>query len=137
MPERFVVVCSPALAAKPGLAAVQDVPKYVLLQHTTLPNAWQDWLAAGGMRGAIEVRGPWFERFSLVLAAAIAGKGVALLPRFMVDAAVAAGQLVIPFDISLPEGYAYYLTYPEEKQDMPALSAFRDWLQRATAPGSS
>lgn len=132
MPEQFVVVCAPALVTEPGLATIADLSRHTLLQHTTLPHAWQDWLIAAGSPEINGLKGPRFERFSLVLAAAIAAKGVALLPRFMVEEAVASGRLVIRFDISLPDSYAYYLVYPEEKREMPALRAFRDWLLTET-----
>lgn len=135
MPEQFVVVCAPALVADPGLSTVADLSRHTLLQHTTLPHAWQDWLIAAGSPEINGLKGPRFERFSLVLAAATAGKGVALLPRFMVEEAVVSGRLVIRFDISLPDSYAYYLVYPEEKREMPALRAFRDWV-RAETQGS-
>ena len=64
----------------------------------------------------------------MVIQAAIAGIGVAVLPRFLVEDEVAAGRLTIPFDVAVRSDHAYYLVHPEEKSELPAVRAFRDWL---------
>jgi LysR family transcriptional regulator, glycine cleavage system transcriptional activator len=128
MGEEVVLACSPALLQGPGLARVQDLERYTLLQHTTRPNAWLEWLTAADNSTINGLKGPRFEHFSMVIQAAIAGIGVAVLPRFLVEDEVAAGRLVVPLDIAVRSEHAYYLVYPEEKSELPALRAFRDWL---------
>jgi LysR family glycine cleavage system transcriptional activator len=81
-----------------------------------------------GQRQINGLKGPRFEHFSMVIQAAIAGLGVAVLPRFLVEDEIAAGRLTIPFDMPVRSNHAYYLVHPEEKSDLPALRAFRDWL---------
>jgi len=128
MGEEVVLACSPALLQAPGLAQVRDLEHHTLLQHTTRPNAWVEWLAAAGHSTINGMKGPRFEHFSMVIQAAIAGIGVAVLPRFLVEDEVAAGRLVIALDIAMRSEHAYYLVYPEEKSELPPLRAFRDWL---------
>lgn len=128
MGEEVVPVCSPTLLANLGLAGPEDLERHTLLQHTTRPNAWVAWLAAAGRPEINGLRGPRFEHFSMVIQAAIAGIGVAVLPRFLVEDEIAAGRLSIPFDVAVKSDQAYYLVHPEEKADLPALRAFRDWL---------
>jgi LysR family glycine cleavage system transcriptional activator len=45
-----------------------------------------------------------------------------------------SGALVIPIDRSLIGQEGYYLVYPEEKANLPAVTAFRDWLLAECAP---
>lgn len=69
---------------------------------------------------------------NLEAAAAIAGRGVAMVtPAFYADD-VASGRLVRPFDITGWDGHGYYLTYPEARRNSPKIKAFRDWIVPAT-----
>jgi LysR family glycine cleavage system transcriptional activator len=54
--------------------------------------------------------------------------GVALADRRLVARELRSGRLVAPFDITLPSESAYYLIYPEEREDDSKIAAFRDWL---------
>lgn len=70
---------------------------------------------------------------NLEVAAAIAGRGVAMVtPAFYGDE-VASGRLVQPFDLKGWDGHGYYLTYPEARRNSPKIKAFRDWIIPATA----
>lgn len=57
------------------------------------------------------------------------GQGVALALRPQIEADVACGRLVIPFDISMPSNYAYYLVIPQAIAERAVVCAFKDWLQ--------
>jgi LysR family glycine cleavage system transcriptional activator len=70
---------------------------------------------------------------NLEAAAAIAGRGVAMVtPAFYADD-VAGGRLVQPFEITGWDGHGYYLVYPEARRNSPKIKAFRDWIVPATA----
>lgn len=70
---------------------------------------------------------------NLEAAAAIAGRGVAMLtPAFYADD-IAAGRLIQPFKLLASDGHAYQLVYPEARRNSPKIKAFRDWLLPATA----
>lgn len=64
----------------------------------------------------------------MVVQAAIAGIGVAIMPRFLIEDELTQKRLVIPFDIPVRSQHAYYLVYPQEKREFPPLRAFREWL---------
>jgi LysR family glycine cleavage system transcriptional activator len=128
MGEEIVPVASPALAARAGLREPSDLLALPLLQQSTRPRAWAGWLAAQGINPALARMGPRFEQFAMVAQAAVAGLGLAIVPRFLVADELRAGSLLIPFDRPVSEGQAYYLVYPEAKADLPAVAAFRDWL---------
>lgn len=126
MGEDVVVVCAPSLRKR--LRSSKDLSHHTLLQHTTRPYAWQEWLAAMGVQDVNPMKGPRFEHFSMVIQAAVAGLGIAILPEFLVEQEIAAGELIQPFAHPVRSTHAYHLVYPEEKRDLPALRAFREWL---------
>src|SRR5690606_15607982 len=78
-------------------------------------------------------RGPRFNQSSLVLEAALLGRGVALAKSTLADADVAAGRLVRPFDVSVPVSFAYYVVYPEAKAALPKVRRFHEWLRHEVA----
>ena len=123
--EEMVVVCSPETGVQ--IATPQDLRAHVLLRHFTRPGAWPQWLAAAGMAD-LDPGGPSFEHFFMVIQAAGAGLGVALLPRFLVEEEVRSGALVLPLAASTIYDGGYYLICPRGRAELPKVRAFRDWL---------
>lgn len=71
---------------------------------------------------------------NLEAAAAIAGRGIAMVtPAFFGDD-IAAGRLMQPVDTIGWDGHGYYLVYPESRRNLPKIRAFRDWIVGATKP---
>ena len=100
-----------------------------LLQMATRPHAFEEWLAAKSVTGVDGRRGPRFEHHAMVLQAAIAGLGVAVLPAFVVEDELAKGTVVEAFaDSRVRTGKGYWLVFPEHRRHAPALVAFREWL---------
>jgi LysR family glycine cleavage system transcriptional activator len=140
MDEEMEVMGSPALCRKAGLRRPMDVQGQVLLQINSRPQAWRGWLDAAGLRGIDGRRGPRFEHFAMVIQAAVAGLGLAVLPTFLADEELRAHKLVVPFKGTTVRSGAYWLAYPEQKRELRALGAFRSWLLeeiRKTATRSS
>jgi len=131
MDEEVLLVASPAYCKRHGLREPADLRRATLLQLSTRPTAFPDWLARFG-QGAIDGRrGPRFEHHAMVLQAALAGLGVALLPQFVVAEALAQGRVMEPFpQTQLRTGKGYWLCYPEARANLPALAGFRRWLLR-------
>lgn len=129
MDEEVRVVCSAGYKKKAKLRDPQDLRTAVLLQISSRPYGWDDWLSARQLTGIDGRRGPRFEHHSMVLQAAIAGLGAAVLPTFVVDDELAAGRLVEAFgDTLVRTGKAYWLAVPDGRAELPALAAFRAWL---------
>jgi DNA-binding transcriptional LysR family regulator len=78
------------------------------------------------------MKGQRYELFSMLVVAAKAGLGIALVPKFLVGQELQAGELVTPFDLSLSSNKGYYLVYPERKQNSPLLRTFETWLLATT-----
>jgi DNA-binding transcriptional LysR family regulator len=128
MGEVIVPVCAPALLGGRLLAEPREVTRFPLLQLTTRPQAWADWLRANGVESFDGPHGPHFEEFHMVIQAAIAGLGLAVLPRFLIHEELASGRLVVACDRPVTSDHAYYLVHPEGKGDLYKVCVFRDWL---------
>ncbi len=128
MDEEVLVMGSPALVRKAGLRAPADVAGQVHLQLASRPTAWREWLDGVGLRGLDGRRGPRFEHHAMVIQAAVAGLGLAVLPRFLVEEELRTERLVSPFPKATVRSGAYWLVCPETRHDAPALAAFRGWL---------
>jgi LysR family glycine cleavage system transcriptional activator len=130
MGEEIVPSCSAAYAETAGLRTAQDLKNATLLQQTTRPDAWTDLLSAYDRTDVNPLRGPRFELYAMIIEAAIAGLGIAAIPRFLIEDHLASGRLVIPFDWCIRSRYSYYLAYPEAKRYLPEVQAFRRWILR-------
>lgn len=129
MGEVAVPVCAPSLLG--GTLPLDDpraVVSFPLLQHTTRPLAWLEWSSQVGAPATNVLSGARFDHFYMMIQAAIAGLGVALLPRFLVNDELANGRLVVAAAHELKTSSAYWLVYPEKKAELPAVGQFRDWL---------
>jgi len=138
MAEDIFPVCSPALmqGAKP-LRRPEDLAHHTLLHTTTGREDWQLWLTAAGLPVSLALRrGLNFDQTFMALQAAMDGLGVALGRARLVDADIAAGRLVVPFDVVLPTDAGYYIVAPEETADQSKIARFRDWLIRSVTPSA-
>jgi LysR family glycine cleavage system transcriptional activator len=135
MGETIVPVAAPSLlAGRSGLVNPEDISRYTLLQHVTRPQAWQEWLHASGVHGVDGRFGPRFEQFQMVIQAAIAGLGLAVLPLFLIREELASGRLIVAIDRPVTSENAYYLVHPETKADLRRVVVFRDWLLEQCTP---
>jgi DNA-binding transcriptional LysR family regulator len=83
-------------------------------------------------------RGLVFDTAQLAVQYALSGEGLALVDPELFHEEIKAGRLVRPFDLSLDEGYGYYLTTHPEDLSNEAVALFRSWLIArfaASAPG--
>jgi len=135
----YTVVCSPRLllGMRP-LDVPGDLRRHNLLNDESIMElvdrpSWAEWLQLAGVTGIDPNAGTHFSDPGLVLSAAIDGVGVALASKPLVAAEVAAGRLVMPFDIVIRRTQAYYLVVPEAVAERPIVSAFRQWLRSEAA----
>lgn len=140
MEESIIPVCSPRLmtGAHP-LRTPQDLQHHPLLHDgspdtddVSSPN-WAMWLKAADVDGVDAKRGPKFNQSSLVIEAAVAGKGVALAKSTIALADLEAGRLVAPFDLTTPSTFSYYLVHPASKSRSAAVKAFKKWVREEAA----
>ena len=127
-----IPLCSPSLLnGKTPLESPADLANHTLLHDATPYEGrpqWSVWLEAAGVGDIESSHGITFNSVSLALAAAIAGQGVVFTLQALAADDIAAGRLVVPFDLSLPMDYSYYIISLNEKAELSNIKEFREWL---------
>ena len=127
--EEIVPVCSPASAAATLPLAPAELASMPLLHQSARQDAWRQWFEMAGLTNVNAMGGARYELFSMLVEAARAGLGVALVPRFFVLNEIASGELVIPCPQAMHNQRGYYLVYPEDRENSPPLQTFCAWLR--------
>jgi LysR family transcriptional regulator, glycine cleavage system transcriptional activator len=128
MKETVVPACSPQLAKTRTFRKASDLLKAPLLHVASRPDAWELWFRAMGV-AFDQVQGMLVDQFAVAAQAAISGLGVALLPKFLIEAELASGDLQLAIDLPMESPDRYYLAWPVSREAYPPLQAFRAWLQ--------
>jgi LysR family glycine cleavage system transcriptional activator len=127
-------ICSPRLLqGEHALKTPADLTHHMLLHDDTgdlydNDPFWDVWLRAANVNGVDARRGPHFSHAVLAFEAAIDAVGVVASMPVLAAEDIAAGRLVVPFDLIVPLESAYYLVCHESASTRPAVALFRDWL---------
>ncbi len=125
--DRLYPVCSPALlpACKPLLSPA-DLAACTLL-HDEHRDDWRIWLRAAGI-DIDPAAGPVFVGSKGAIDAAVAGLGVALVRKSLVQDELASGRLAIAFPAAAEVPIAYHLVYDGAVLLHQHCQRFRQWL---------
>ena len=135
MDEEVVVVCQPRLLGKRKSLQADTLATMPLLQQSTRPDAWSQWFAQAQVTAPRALGGPRYEQFSMTVAAAAQGLGLALVPRLLIEPELARGELVVAHPLALASQRAYYLVRPQGTDAAAgALGVFAQWLAQASGP---
>lgn len=128
-----VPACSPALIENRVLDRPQDILDFPLLNvewesdYKASPQ-WRDWANLIDARGRETFSGLSFTLSSSAIDAAQNGRGFVLAQISMVKDEVAAGSLVVPFDIRMKLPECYYLAWDRTALEKPFGQRFHKWL---------
>lgn len=126
--EYLVLVCAPAVLAQRPLERYEDIRGHQLLEAKPRPQDWELWLQKAGLTPEPLPRLLTLESRNLVIEAAEAGLGLAVVDPEMVTKELETGRLVQPWPLAAKGPGAYYLVYPEEHELAGKVLAFREWL---------
>jgi len=136
--EAMQPVCSPALlqgaeTGGPPLRTPADLHRHTLLQvamspQVGMPLEWEPWLQAVGLDNFEPAASLTFSGYGEAVAAAVAGQGVALGRRPLIDDLLKSGQLVTPFQDRTTSPRGYYLIVDTAARARPAVQALERWL---------
>ena len=126
----LIPVASPGLVAcGHQLLAPEDCLDYPLL-HDSDRADWPLWFAAHSVADDQRAeRGSAFEDDYLLIRAAVAGQGLALVPEEYAREEIATGRLVQVLDKPWPARFAYYLVTMPGAMQRPEVQAFTDWIK--------
>ena len=125
--SRRVVCCSPGYAAARGLpAGVDDLARHDCIDYANL-HSGRLWQFAGAP--PVDVRGRIVANNGEAMRdAALAGLGLAVLPRFIAAAPLAAGTLVEALPGAEPVPDTIYAVYPPTRHVAPKVRVLIDHL---------
>ncbi len=132
-PVRLSLLCHPGIAARcagKSLAEFIEANELVHVRIADLPrhHLWSQCVRQSNLHSLNVERGLVFDTAVLAVQYALSGEGLALVDTNLFGEEIRTGRLVKPFDISLDDGYGYYLiTHPEGLADT-AIALFRSWL---------
>jgi LysR family glycine cleavage system transcriptional activator len=131
--EVSLPVCSPGLLRQLALKVPRDLERHTLLQLSAnvtggMPIEWEPWLQSVGLPTLQPAARLTFSGYNEVIAAALAGQGVALGRRPLVDDLLRKRQLVAPFKGALDLQRAYAVVVEPAARARPAVRALEAWL---------
>jgi LysR family transcriptional regulator, glycine cleavage system transcriptional activator len=131
-PETMLPVCSPKLLRDgPPLKTPEDLRHHTLLQIINdpgMPVEWDPWFKSVGLSDLQPSSTLSFSLYSEAIAAALAGQGVAIGRRPLVDALLKAGKLKAPFKGAAATMRAYFVVVNPASRARPAVQALEAWL---------
>lgn len=131
--EKVAPVCSPEFRDAHGLTPdLHELSTAPLLHLASRSNAWPDWLERVSIERDSMLEGKYFDQHSMVISAAIASLGVAIVPLQMVERELSSGELVRLEGPEMETGQSYYLVRPAGRISDPA-RVFETWVQRQAA----
>jgi DNA-binding transcriptional LysR family regulator len=132
-PVRLSLLCHPQVAERCAGKSVQEFVEANELVHVRIADlprhhVWTQFARHANLNAINVERGLVFDTAILAVQYALSGDGLALVDTTLFSEELRTGRLVKPFDISLDDGYGYYLiTHPEGLGDT-AIALFRSWL---------
>jgi LysR family glycine cleavage system transcriptional activator len=126
-PELIVVASPDLLKERAPIKGPADCLAFPLL-HDFNRQDWPLWFEAHGVAPPNCKKGPAFSDKHLIVRAAVAGQGLALVEDIYAESDLRAKKLVRPLTVNWPAQIAYYVVATSEALQRPAVRRFRDWL---------
>ena len=126
-PELIVVASPDLLKERAPLKGPVDCLAFPLL-HDFNRQDWPLWFEANGVAAPNCKKGSAFSESHLVVRAAVAGQGLALVRHIYAEDDLRSKKLVRPLTVNWPAQIAYYVVATSEALQRPAVRRFRDWL---------
>jgi LysR family glycine cleavage system transcriptional activator len=127
--DRIFPVCSPTFNKGKLPNNINNLKRYRLLCDE-VSLEWDTWAKLAGVDSSGFKHETYFSDSNLMLAAAIAGQGIAIGRSSLVSADIAAGRLVRLFDVIAPSEFAYYMVTVSGRRKSATVLAFELWLRR-------
>lgn len=126
--EEMIVIAQKDLIGD-SIHTAADLLQFPLLFSTTRQESWRQWFDAAGLpQDLVPERSVGFEQHSMMIRAAQAGLGIALVPEFFVPKTAWDNGVVRAHPLSIPAQDSYYLVYPNNMRHSAPLEAFRSWI---------
>ncbi len=141
-PVHLSLLCHPSIAERHAGKTLPEFIEANELVHVRIADlarhhVWSQFARQVGLPSMQVERGLVFDTALLAVQYALSGEGLALVDTTLFGEEIRTGRLVKPFDVSLDDGYGYYLiTHPEGLSDT-AIALFRSWLIERFGPNAA
>lgn len=115
--EQLIAVSSPDFRDMHDIQSLSDLANAPLLHMSSRPTAWLDYFGKADLSVTGIAKGKYFDQFNMIISAAIASLGCALLPTYLVESEIANGALVQLGDAVMNTDNHYYLVTPLGQQN--------------------
>jgi len=124
-----LMVSAPSYWQKNGVPeTLEALAGGVMLEHPQTPLHWP-YLAESLGKPELSVRHTTrFGYYTMVIRAALAGQGMALIPRGLILDDLAAGRLVNPNGFGYRSTYGYWFAKPQGVASSASMQVFENWL---------
>lgn len=126
MDDYYYPVASPTFNGGRLPRTLKALARSALLRCDGEP--WTPWFEAAGLDWPEPSGGLVFQDSSILVRAAVDGRGIALARHAIVAQDLAAGDLVRLFDVAVKCRSSYYLVCAPSALQKPHVQAFRTWL---------
>ena len=138
-PVRMGIVCHPDVAqrhAGKDLGAFITANELIHMRIDGMPrhHFWTQLKRAANLGSLNVERGLVFDTELLAVQYALGGEGLALVDVALFREHLTSGRLVSPYDVTLDDGFGYYLVTDSEALSDPAVALFRTWLIERFGP---
>ena len=128
-PEDLAVVTAPDLIRRNNVRSGAQVFDLPLLHLTSRSELWAGYHAQLGLGMGAVFPGPRFDQFAMLIAGAVAGLGVAILPSYLIEAELESGALQAIDQADDMTDSAYYVATPKGQRN-EAAQQFSNWVAK-------
>uniref|UniRef100_UPI003101AF09 LysR family transcriptional regulator n=1 Tax=Neorhizobium sp. EC2-8 TaxID=3129230 RepID=UPI003101AF09 len=134
--NEVLLVSAPTYWEKLGEVTCLDaVSKGIMLEHPQTPFHWAPFVEFNSQKG-LEVRHTMrFGYYTMVIRAALAGQGMALVPKGLIAEEIAAGRLVNPAGLGYRSDFGYWFSKARNLPKSTSMSLFENWLYSEAESG--
>lgn len=128
--EDVVLVSAPDYWQKAGMPkSFEDLQSGIMLEHPQTPLDWQRFTQARDLKDLQPRHTVRFGYYTMVIRAALAGQGMAFIPRGLIMDDLAAGRLINPAGFDYHNRFCYWFTASKDSASSKPLDTFIDWLR--------
>ncbi len=108
---------------------LDDLTRGVMLEHPQTRLHWTDFATANGRPDLQPRHTVHFGYYTMVIRAALAGQGFALVPKGLVLDELSSGRLINPHSFGYRSQLAYWYNIPSGTRPRSPLQSFSDWIE--------
>lgn len=132
--ERHIAVASPELFDGEQSPELNAHPLLHILHEGKRLRVWENWLEAVGRSDVDAASGIEFSTLDQVIHTALAGGGLAVIDRQMIEGELANGSLLPITPVEVIGPYGYWLDIASDKLGLSKVERFQHWLNMERNP---